>query len=95
MITETRAQLVSVTDRCSRLNTIVRVSDGRVGTICYHNLEGVGGVWGRHKFEMPASGFGDLPKPEFLLRALDREIIEGVENAGVEGVEVLEVGNGC
>jgi hypothetical protein len=52
-----------------RLNTIVRLPDGREGTICYHNLDGDGGVWGRQAFEMPETGFGDtLPKPEFMLR---------------------------
>lgn len=52
-----------------RLNTVIRLPDGREGTICYHNLDGVGGVWGRHTFTMPSGGFGDgLPAPEFMLR---------------------------
>lgn len=52
-----------------KLNTVIQLPDGRVGTICYHNLDGTGGVWGRHEFEMPAGGFGDeLPGPDFLLR---------------------------
>jgi len=52
-----------------KLNTMVRLPDGREGTICYHNLDGDGGVWGRHEFDMPEAGFGDeLPGPEFMLR---------------------------
>jgi hypothetical protein len=51
-----------------KLNTIIEMADGRIGTVCYHNLDGVGGVWGEHIFEMPEGGFGDLPQPEFMLR---------------------------
>lgn len=52
-----------------RLNDVIRLPDGRVGTMCYHHLDGVGGVWGRHTFEMPPGGFGDnLPAPDFMLR---------------------------
>ena len=51
-----------------KLNTVIRLNDGRVGTICYHSLDGTGGVWGVHKFEMPKGGFGDLPEPDFLDR---------------------------
>ncbi len=52
-----------------KLNTVIELLDGRIGTICYHHLDGYGGVWGRYTFEMPAGGFGDeLPAPEFMLR---------------------------
>ncbi len=52
-----------------KLNTVVRLPDGRIGTICYNFLDGVGGVWGRHDFQMPENGFGDeLPAPDFMLR---------------------------
>lgn len=51
-----------------KLNTIIKLPDGRIGTICYNNIDGCGGVWGVHTFEMPEGGFGDLPKPEFMLR---------------------------
>jgi len=51
-------------------NTIIRLPDGRIGTICYNHLDGMGGVWGIHKF--PESAFtvdSDLlPAPDFLLR---------------------------
>lgn len=51
------------------LNSQIRLPDGRVGTICWKHLDGVGGVWGQHTFTMPAGGFGDeLPAPEFMLR---------------------------
>ena len=51
-----------------KLNTIIKLPDGRVGTICWNNLDGSGGVWGKHHFEMPPNGFGDLPEPTFMLR---------------------------
>lgn len=52
-----------------KLNTIVKLPDGRIGTICWQHLDGAGGVWGIHHFEMPEGGFGDnLPAPEFMLR---------------------------
>lgn len=52
-----------------KLNTVIRLPDASIGTICYHNLDGDGGVWGRHHFEMPPGGFADsLPKPDFMLR---------------------------
>ena len=52
-----------------KLNTVIVLPDGREGTICYNNLDGSGGVWGRHVFKMPDNGFGDeLPPPEFMLR---------------------------
>jgi len=51
-----------------KLNTRIRLPDGRVGTICYHNLDGIGGVWGEHTFYMPPGGFGEgLPAPEFMM----------------------------
>ena len=73
-----------------KLGTVVRLSDGREGTICYHNLDGVGGVWGHHDFEMPAGGFGNkLPKPEFLLR--DPVALPGLEDCEYvgDGYEVV------
>jgi hypothetical protein len=51
-----------------KLNTIIKLPDGRIGTICYNYLDGIGGVWGEQTFEMPPNGFGDLPEPEFMLR---------------------------
>ena len=37
-------------------------------------LDGNGGVWGEHVFEMPPTGFGDnLPAPEFMLREKEVE----------------------
>lgn len=52
-----------------KLNTIIKLPDGRIGTICYHNIDGYGGVWGKHFFEMPYGGFGEsIPSPEFMLR---------------------------
>lgn len=56
-----------------KLNTVIKLPDGRIGTICWNHLDGSGGVWGRHTFEMPEGGFGDLPAPDFMLRE------EGIE----------------
>lgn len=52
-----------------KLNTVIELPDGRIGTICFRHLIGDGGVWGRHVFTMPDGGFGDeLPPPDFILR---------------------------
>lgn len=51
-----------------KLNTIIKLPDGRIGTICYNYLDGSGGIWGKHELKMPKGGFGDLPAPEFMLR---------------------------
>ena len=52
-----------------KLNTRIRTPDGRIGTMCYHNLDGDGGVWGEHTFTMPENNFSDaLPAPDFMLR---------------------------
>ena len=51
-----------------QLNTVIRLPDGRIGTICWNHLDGAGGIWGKHHFDMPEGGFGDLPAPEFMLR---------------------------
>lgn len=55
------------------LNTVIRLPDGRVGTICWHHLDGYGGVWGEHRFDEDRvrndNYFSDeLPRPEFMLR---------------------------
>ena len=62
--------------RGNRLNTRVKLPDGRTGTICYHNLDGIGGVFGEHHFQMPEGGFGDLPRPDFMLR--EKEVEESL-----------------
>ena len=66
-----------------KLNTIIKLPDGRIGTICYNHLDGYGGVWGIHSFVMPESGFGDeLPRPEFMLRGKSLERLIGVDCVG-------------
>ena len=57
-----------------RPGTIIRLPDGRIGTICYNNLDGEGGVWGRHDFSGIPLGFNESwPEPDFLLRPKERE----------------------
>lgn len=64
-----------------KLNTRIKLPDGREGTICYHNLDGYGGIWGHHEFTMPRGGFGDeLPEPNFMLR--DTLCSSGIECVG-------------
>ena len=46
-----------------RAGTIIKLPDGRIGTVCYHNLDGYGGVWGRQALDPK-----DPPAPEFMLR---------------------------
>lgn len=43
--------------------TIVRLPDGREGTVVYHQLDGYGIIWGRHVVTED-----DLPEPEAMLR---------------------------
>lgn len=78
-----------------RLGTVIRLPDGRVGTICWRHLDGEGGIWGRHHFDMPVGGFGDnLPAPEFMLRekGIEAGLRRGPHRADVECVgEVFEV----
>lgn len=49
--------------------TIIRLADGRIGTICWRHLDGEGGVWGEHDFTGIPHNFDDAwPAPEFMLR---------------------------
>ena len=81
-----------------KLNTRIRLPDGRIGTICYNHLDGAGGVFGEHEFTMPDGGFGDeLPLPDFMLREKRMETIlrmhahkPDVECVGTE-FDVVEV----
>ena len=71
-----------------KLNTKIKLPDGRIGTICYRNIDGEGGVWGEHIFVMPDGGFGDeLPEPEFMLRDKKLQGRVGVGNAECVGEE--------
>lgn len=56
-----------------KLNTIIKMPDGRIGTICWNHLDGEGGVWGEHHFEVEESFSDDLPAPEFMLREKEVE----------------------
>lgn len=72
-----------------KLNTKIRAADGRIGTVCYHHLDGYGGVWGEHEFEMPEGGFGDeLPEPEFMLKAKVTDMFPELEY--IPDYEILE-----
>lgn len=51
-----------------KFGTIIELPDGRIGTICWNNLDGYGGVWEAQKLS-----FSDAPKPEFMLRESDYE----------------------
>lgn len=56
--------------------TIIKLLDGRIGTICYNGLDGVGGVWGEHDFSNVKQNYDDgWPKPEFILREKDVEAL--------------------
>ena len=48
-----------------KAGTVIELPDGRIGTICWHHLDGYGGVFG--KIEITDS----YPKPEFMLRNED------------------------
>lgn len=52
-----------------KLGTVVKLPDGRIGTICWHHLDGYGGVWGVRDFSHVTEDFSDeLPRPTFMLR---------------------------
>ena len=60
------------------LNTVIKLPDGRIGTICYNWLDGCGGIWGKKHFDTA----------EFMLR--EKEIegkLRGLENAECVGEE--------
>jgi len=44
--------------------TVIRLHDGRLGTVVYHNLDGYGIIWGN----LPDIDPDDLPEPEAMLR---------------------------
>lgn len=56
--------------------TLVKLPDGREGTVVYHGLDGYGVKWGRHHFDpsaIPANLFGEAPEdyewlPDAMLR---------------------------
>lgn len=59
-----------------RGGTVIRLPDGRVGTVCYNNLDGVGGVWGERDFSGTNQNFDDgWPRPEFMLREKGAEAL--------------------
>ncbi|KKR01600.1 MAG: hypothetical protein UT24_C0003G0007 [Candidatus Woesebacteria bacterium GW2011_GWB1_39_12] len=71
------------------LNTVIKLPDGRIGTICYNWLDGCGGIWGKKHFDTEERMDNpDLPEPEFMLR--EKEIegkLRGLENAECVGEE--------
>ena len=69
-----------------KLGTIIKFENGWIGTICYHNLDGNGGVWGEHDFTdimddiKSNGGFTDkLPAPDFMMRDFH---MEGILKSG-------------
>ena len=57
-----------------KLGTVIKLPDDRIGTICWHNLDGYGGVFGDHNFSHIDQDFSDeVPLPEFMLRKKDVE----------------------
>lgn len=56
--------------------TIIRLSDRRIGTIVWNNLDGMGGIFGRHNFSDVPQNFDDgWPPPEFMLREKEVEYL--------------------
>jgi hypothetical protein len=54
-----------------KAGTYIKLPDGRIGTICWNNIDGQGGIWGFHPElkELADIGFDDrFPCPEFMLR---------------------------
>lgn len=49
-------------------NTIIKLPDGRIGTTCYHGLDGDGIKFGKHKFDLTKED--PFPMPDAMLREL-------------------------
>ena len=70
-----------------RPGTILKFEDGRVGTICYRNLDGEGGVWGRHDFSgIPHNVNDQWPAPQFMLREKEIESLMQKHHGNIECV---------
>ena len=77
-----------------KAGTIIKLPDGRVGTICWNYLDGQGGIFGEHIWlkELSNVGFDDrFPCPEFMLRekAVEHLLqsnnpLKGIECVGVD-----------
>jgi len=73
-----------------RPGTVIRLPDGRIGTICYNNLDGEGGVWGRFNPAGIPLGFNDQwPEPDFLLREKEVEEIIQKRWGGKKKIECV------
>lgn len=73
-----------------KLNTVIKLPDGRIGTTCYNHLDGWGGVWGEHWFPMPDGGFGDeLPEPQFMMRGANIQDIKRKKQDPLMNAEFL------
>lgn len=59
----------------SKLNTVLRFDDGRIGTVCYNCLDGVGGMWGVHTF----LDRDNLPAPEWIAKDSVPSSLEGFD----------------
>jgi hypothetical protein len=79
-----------------KAGTIIKLPDGRVGTITYRHLDGEGGVWGEadvREAAQDANSFNDLwPPPEFMLRdpALQGRVGVDEQTSRETGVPVSE-----
>lgn len=55
------------------LGTVVRLPDGRLATVCYNMLDGVGVLLGEHDFSHIEDGGhmedDRLPRPDYMLRS--------------------------
>lgn len=69
----------------------IKLPDNRTGTVCWHNLDGVGGIFGFHPElkELANCGFDDrFPCPEFMLREKSVErLLQG--NNPEKGIECV------
>lgn len=65
----------------TKLNTVLRFDDGRIGTICYNCLDGVGGIWGIHTFQDK----DNLPAPDWIAKATVPSSLEGFDVEAIGG----------
>ena len=74
-----------------KAGTVIKLPDGKVGTICWHHLDGYGGVFGKHEIKQQRESFSSYyPKPEFMLRSKDvQHLFPDMECVGEE-YEIIE-----
>ena len=74
-----------------KINTLIKVK-GKIATVCYHNLDGYGAVWGTHIFKKRFDDLDpgeELVEPEFMLTDIKYTIINTGEQQILERINAM------